>query len=647
MTIFIFDANFFIGLKKGIPGTLVPAVAEVVRNGGHEAVVLDSVVEEVRGLTDLIRSCYTIVSPPGPKDAMLRELEPFAYGERFFSSEHRRPYFKKERRESGEPDLHMIWFGVLVKRNGVKIGSLDVPRESEVVIVTDDQGIQEFVKDFARVNSIDNFSTMKPISFLPRHIFPFVEGALRNRFRETHGSILKDFIRNKANEERLPELVKAIQELSRGYDTLQIVKSRAAASRAVAEWSQRFVNELVEFLKCKSEALREDPENEPFVPILDALRAFVATLDGWNGKEVPPHEVDETYQRLLLALFQFKARGEGRPDDELARFFFVSLAVDSRVFDASLKLVAYYLQRGDVGRVVECLRLSGGHASALDVDAMVKFQALLGFMLLVRGEREAAEAVARAVRSNLLTGEVEVPPLFQSVSAILRFLGELKGEGHNDELVLRAASGALDAVLGESWEEETRLQFARNLTRHASIIDSFGSPLSVEVLLLATATAIKCGLPGEEVNEAAKRYVRAARTRGTNLHLAGHFKEEILADHTGERLPPDKVAREHVPVAEFAGGFYARNYHVTSKLESEDRVELTCWFEQLSSRVLLRLPRVAVVNEQVRNPRELWLVGGSVRTIQQAAQTRKYGVRAVLELGEDVELVCDNVDVRL
>lgn len=649
MEYIIFDANFFIDLKKFKQRALLNEIAKLMAKYGMRGTTITDIRGEVKNnqMQNRITRLFNIIdSPRIAEDPLFEQLDAYRGRKLTLNPSNARFYPKRP----GDPDIQLTWLAAKILQGEI------FPEDEEdrkCYIVTDDEGVQLFTEDYfqrqfqrRKLESTEKCKVIKNYWFLHRFMNRPIKSKVLHELKKTERYMFNNHIKEKRKKGRLSDIVTSLLQLREDYSK-QVDTVQELFRKSNIDWSQKDQQWLRAYIDPPEDAA---PMPKPvttfkqFLPILDALKALIKSYQHWNLELPVPETFYQIYYQLLLHIHNFKSQMRDAPNENVTRFFFIALVVDAKLFSIFMDVVQLYLRENNVTRAIETMNLLGGHLSSLTTQDLVKFQALLAFLWIVKGEKNIAKNIVEGLAGEMSATTTSIPgqDLYRAVLQLLDFLERDFQSSDELEAYLVSHLNQMAGCSDEPLDSDEFRDLASQLHDLALTQASMGSPLAPKLLLFTTmAKKLSC-VPENDFLKAAEKYIQSARTAGIQVQFPDQYPDEILRDHTGSNLLPEKKSTEFVPVESLADGFYLKHFHVNNLLSSKTAYHLVCWFEPLNSRVLLVLPRTPHVEAQMKSPLKIWLLSGRVKTSLQRTLLKHYDVRVILRCADDIRVKTKN-----
>ncbi|OLS13290.1 MAG: hypothetical protein RBG13Loki_3073 [Promethearchaeota archaeon CR_4] len=643
---YIFDTNFFIDLINLRTRSLVNAIKQVFSGQNMEGLVTQNILEEIKDriMRKKIEQSFRIIPSPPSNDILFNQLNEYGSRRKVLNQNLPLKYFKRE----FDPDLELIWLSLMIQEGtipGEKISS------SECFIVTDDEGIENFHRDyFAFQNSGDptRSQVIKPYIFLQRILPLAPSNEIREILSHAEDAVFQTRIDFKRSMGRTQDLVKTIyqmrREIIRNVDQLQHSPGKGDDSWTVTE--RQFIEEFLEEEEEPSEGRQTKffSTNQEFRPIIIALRDLILVFRRWSGALPIPEEIYLIYYRLLYEINLYKNSLHSSASPSLSRFFYLSLLVDSKVFDIFLQINAAFLREAKIAQSIETMTMLSGHISSLETGAILGFHALLAFLWLVKGGTARARSLLFSVSPHVEDIPIDENrqdrgnDIFHKTMALLNLLDKNFTTLEEVEETLTKTLKPLAACTGEDLATPEYQECSRALHALSQTLSSLGSPFAEKILYLTAIAKRLCCVPPEEFAQAAQKYVEATRVSNINIRTPEIFKDINVPDETTQTLPPEYHEPRDVPVTQAGKGIYTKHFHVIDFHSDRTGFILTCWFEPIHSRVLLLLPRTPEVEQKVKFPHKVRFLSGDVKTSLQKSLLVQYNVRVIVQAAPNIHL---------
>ncbi len=648
---FIFDTNFFIDLVNLRARSAINAIQRVFSKHQMLGFVTNHVLEEVKDriIRTKIEQAFQIIPSPGPEDPFFFNLNEYGSRRKVLNHNEPKKYFKRE----FDPDLELVWLSLRIQ-DGTFTGNGFPPYEC--IIVTDDEGVENFQKDYCAFQYTGDpkwCQVIKPYIFLQRILSLAPSGQVREMIERAEGDVFQTRMDFKGSMGRTQDLVKTIYQMRREV-IRNINQIQESTEKGDISWTNTERQLLEEFLETEEDLPPERQKlllttNHEFQPIMLAMRNLIRISRHWTKFLPVPEEIYQLYYRLLFEINLYKTNAHHVAPPELSRFFFLSLVVDSKVFDIFLQVNAAFLREAKIAQSIETMTMLEGHLSGLETGAILAFHALLSFLWLAKGEAARAKSILSITPAEYKTQRAKEsqepgkePEVFRSTLALLNLLDNNFTSLKDVEDALAQTLKPMSACLDDDLATPEYQECSRALQNLSQTLSSLGSPFA-EKLLYLTAVAKKiCCVPPEEFTEAAKKYIEAARVANAEIRTPEIFKGIDAPDQTTLPLPAEYHVPEYTLVTLGGNGVYTKHFHVIENHGDRAGFTLTCWFEPLQSRVLLLLPRTPEVEKIVKDPHKIRLLSGDIKTSLQKSLLVQHNVRVLIQAAPNIRVEAIN-----
>lgn len=644
---YIFDTNFFIDIVNLGVRSVIKTLKQVFSERKLIGLVTTNILDEVNDhiMRELIEFAFQIVPSPSMDDDLFHNMNEYGHGRKVLNLNQPPRYFKRDY----DPDLELVWLSLRIQ-DGAFTGDGIPP--FECTIVTDDEGVENFHRDYCSLQKLKNpnlCQVVKPYIFLQR-VLPLASTAkAREEIQHVENVVFQTRINFKQSMGRTQDLVKTINQMRR--EVMRNIKVLQESTETESpSWTNLERITLEKYLEGE-ENLSTDQQkqfltsNNEFQPILVATKNLIRISRDWTKAIPVPEDIYQAYYRLLFEINNYKSNTGQATPTELSRFFYLSIVVDSKVFDIFLQINAAYLREAKIAQAIETMTLLGGHLSGLETGATLAFHALLSFLWLARGDAARARSILSSAPHDIKTHLPQEPldegvshEIFRSTLALLNLLDNNFTSLKDVEDALTQTLKPLSACTDDDLSNPEYQECSRTLQNLSQTLSSLGSPFGEKLLYLTAIAKKLCCVPPEEFTNAAEKYLEAARVAKVEIRTPEVFQEVDIPDQTAQPLPPEFHNPKFLPITKLGNGIYSKHFHVIDYHGDRVGFTLTCWFEPLHSRVLLLLPRTPEVERNIIAPHKVRLVSGEVKTSLQKSLLVQHNVRVIVQAAPNISI---------